>query len=655
MIPEPAACQAAAVAGDLLPHALASAPADLPDVYFWGVIDWHFRYQRPQHLATAFAARGHRVFYVSNRLLDTLDPAVEAQPLDASGRLFQVRLALTGAPEIYAGAHTPPQLAQLQTSLARLLAWTRTESALSIVQHAFWTDLASMIPNARLIYDCLDHQPGFDENHPALHRAEERLLGMADLVIASSAWIAQGVQPYARSTTIVRNGSDHAHFSRDPGRIFTDARKRKVIGYYGAIEAWFDLALVREVALAHADALVVLIGLDRIGAEAALADLPNVRMLGEVPYRELPYWLYGFDVCLMPFRVVPLTLATNPVKIYEYLSAGKPVVAVDLPEMTQFGHLVRVAGDSATFVAAVGDALERPGAQDEIMARRSFAAANTWTHRAREYFDATDDLDEPKISVVVLTHDNLALTQTCLESVEALSDYANLEIIVVDNASAPETRRWLLSWSKQESSAGHVRRLIVHPVNAGFAAGNNLGLQAATGEFLILLNNDTRVTRGWVRTLCSHLRRDPRLGIVGPVTDNIGNEARIELVGTSAQALRAAALAYTRARPGGEYPLSTAAFFCAAMPRAVYQVIGPLDESYGLGFFEDDDYCRRVQLAHYRIACAEDVVVHHHLSASFDLLGMQERNLLFERNRRIYESKWGPWIPHAHRRVQGSP
>ena len=253
------------------------------------------------------------------------------------------------------------------------------------------------------------------------------------------------------------------------------------------------------------------------------------------------------------------------------------------------------------------------------------------------------------MSVVVLTHDNLALTRDCLESIETCSDYRNLEVIVVDNASTDGSVEWLTEWAAQDSPAGHARLLVLNRDNAGFAAGNNAGLRRARGEVLVLLNNDTRTTFGWMRTLCAHLRRDPRLGLVGPVTDNIGNEARIELAGSSRQDRDASAAAHVRRHPGGEFPLATAAFFCVAMPRAVHEAIGPLDEAYGLGFFEDDDYCRRLQQSHYRIACAEDVFVHHHLSAGFDRIDRSARDALFERNRRLYEEKWGPWTPHSYR------
>src|SRR5690606_12077020 len=85
------------------PLPVAATPrAGLPDVFVWSVIDWYFRFQRPQHLAEALAAKGHRVFYISNNFNDAATPGFHAEPLDAHGRLFQLRLNLAGAPSIYA-------------------------------------------------------------------------------------------------------------------------------------------------------------------------------------------------------------------------------------------------------------------------------------------------------------------------------------------------------------------------------------------------------------------------------------------------------------------------------------------------------------------------------------------------------------------------
>ena len=628
--------------------ALASVAEGLPDVFVWSVIDWHFRFQRPQHLARALARKGHRVFYLSNNFHDAAEPGFRLEPLDDAGRLFQVHLNLAGRPPIYFGLPAEGQVEALRGGLAKLLAWTQSTSSVSLVQHPYWLELVRAVPAARVVYDCMDHHGGFENNAPAIVEAEARLVADADLVIVTSAWLEAEVGPRARAVAMVRNAGEYDFFHRRPDKVFADEQGRRVIGYYGAIAEWFDLDLVRAVATAHPGALVLLVGNDTAGAGAALADLPNVRLTGEVPYADLPYWLHGFDVCLLPFKVIPLTLATNPVKVYEYLAAGKPVVSVDLPEMAQFDGRVQVAGDHDAFVAAIGAVLAA-GPDEGAQARQAFAAEQTWAHRAEIFDRALDALHEPLVSVVVLTYNNLAFTEACLASIEAHSDYGNLEVIVVDNASTDGSREWLQTWAATPSPAGHQRRLQLNDENLGFSAGNNVGLRAARGEFLVLLNNDTYVTPGWVRGLCNHLRAEPRLGLLGPVTNNIGNEAKLDISYDGMDEMIHKAALHTRAHPGHRLPLRTAAFFCVAMRREVYELVGDMDEDFGIGFFEDDDYCRRIEQRGLSIACAEDVFVHHHLSASFDALKAERKRELFEANRAIYERKWGPWTPHVYR------
>ena len=95
--------------------------------------------------------------------------------------------------------------------------------------------------------------------------------------------------------------------------------------------------------------------------------------------------------------------------------------------------------------------------------------------------------------------------------------------------------------------------------------------------------------------------------------------------------------------------MKTLGFFCVAVPRRVVEEVGLLDERFGLGYFEDDDYCRRVESAGYQIACAEDVFVQHRMGAAFSQLAANQRRELMERNQRLYEEKWGSWTPHRYR------
>ena len=623
---------------------IAEAAGDKSDVFMWAVIDWHFRTQRPQHLARGLAEDGHRVFYLSNNLVDDAQPGFRVEPLDGSGRLFQVFLHAAGAPAIYHGNPPAATVAQLRRSAGELMQWAGSDGGLCIVQHPFWRDIASRLPGTALLYDCMDHHAGFADNAPDVLVAESALAREADLLVVTSEWLDREYATVNPNRALVRNACDFEHFRTPPAERFRDREGRRIIGYYGAIADWFDVDLVRAVARSNRDCLVLLVGSDTAGVAAQLEAEPNVAMTGEVPYARLPYYLHAFDVAMLPFRVIPLTLATNPVKVYEYLAAGKPVVSVDLPEMQQFGDLVHRATGSDAFVAGIRSALDEPAAG--LPARRqAFASEQTWVHRAEELDAAIESLPEPLASVIVLAYNNLDFTKACLRSVEAETRWRNLEIIVVDNASTDGTREFLREWE----AAGPGRRAILNDANLGFSAGNNVGLAAARGDYLVLLNNDTYVTRNWLRTMLNHIARNPGIGLLGPVTNNIGNEARIEIQYADMAAMQREASAWTRRHAGGLFDLPTVAFFCVAMPRSTYQRVGPLDEAFGVGFFEDDDYCRRVTAEGLRVACAEDVFVHHHLSASFDALGAARKQALFERNKAIYEAKWGPWEPHAYR------
>lgn len=617
-----------------------------PDYVFWGLIDWHFRTQRPQHLAHELASRGRRVFYVSSNVVSDARPGFTVEPLDTEGRLFQVNLHAQVPPIIYSGAPDATLVEQLRASAGELLLWSASRGLVSLVQHPFWYDVARALPDARLVYDCMDDHEGFGNTASGILELEHALMRSADLLVATSRSLDERGSRYNGNRALIRNAADHARFSRVPDRTYRDPAGRQVIGYYGAIAEWFDVDLVAAVAQRFKDQSVLLIGADAVGARDRLGHLPNVTLTGEVAYADLPYYLHAFSVCLLPFKITPLTLATNPVKAYEFLSAGKEVVAVALPELDQFAGLVRVAKDQDAFLDAVVAALGEQGGGDLPARRRAFVAQHTWVHRTTELIARAEATDaDPLVSVVVVTHNNIDLTRACLESLELHSDYPSLEVVVVDNASSDGSLELLREWA----AAAPGRRLLPNPDNRGFAAANNQGLAAARGDYLALLNNDTYVTPGWVRTLMNHLRRDPSIGLIGPVTNGIGNEARIEIEYADMADMVSLATRYARRHLGRVFGLRTAGFFCVMMARTVYESVGALDEAFGTGFFEDDDYCRRVEALGLRVACAEDVFVHHRLSASFDTMGEGERRALFERNKALYEAKWGPWVPHSYR------
>jgi O-antigen biosynthesis protein len=621
--------------------------AGKPDVLVFAVIDWHFRTQRPQHLARGFAERGHRVFYISNQFIDAFDPGYTLERLDTNGRLHQIKLTVSGTPAIYFAPPTSKDETMVSNSLALLMQDMDIRSSIALIQHAYWQPMAWLLPNSIRIYDCMDHHEGFGNVPEKLIKLEHQMLRQTDLVVASSTWLEEFAKSHNSQVAVVRNAADVEHFKVAPNTIYSDPAGRKTIGYIGAIAEWFDIELVRSVARGNPEARVLLVGNDTVQASRALADEPNIEFTGEVPYAKLPYYLHAFDVCLLPFKIIPLTQATNPVKVYEYLAAQKSVVSVALPEMVQFNSLIKVSSTAQDFVEAVTSELSKPlDLCGELAIKRlEFAQLQSWSYRIDSLLGAVDALRWPKISVIVLTYNNLVLTQACISSILSLSDYPNLELIIVDNASSDGTPDWLTTLQVQHPPI----TIILNKSNLGFAAGNNVGLRHANGDYLVMLNNDTVVTEGWVRTMLRHFVANPKLGLLGPVTDNIGNEAKIDIHYDNMLDMPQQAWGYCCQHFGKCHGIKTLAFFCVMMPKEVFEKIGELDEKFGLGFFEDDDYCRRTFVAGYQIKLAEDVFVHHHLSASFNKLPSEDRQQLFDENKKYFESKWGAWKPHAYR------
>jgi GT2 family glycosyltransferase len=245
----------------------------------------------------------------------------------------------------------------------------------------------------------------------------------------------------------------------------------------------------------------------------------------------------------------------------------------------------------------------------------------------------------PKVTIIVIAYNNLDLTRRCIDSIYARSQYAKLEVIVVDNASKDGTPRYL----KDLAAANPTVRIILNAENRGFAPANNQGLQVATGEVIVLLNNDTVVTPGWIAKLTRHLA-DPAVGMVGPATNMCGNESIIHVPYdvSTLKGMDAFVQRYHELHPSPDaFDIDMLSMFCVAMRRETAKEIGPLDERFRVGMFEDTDYAERLKRAGYRIVSARDVYIHHDCKSSFGKLPSAEYHRIYEENKRKFEEKWG--------------
>jgi GT2 family glycosyltransferase len=251
-----------------------------------------------------------------------------------------------------------------------------------------------------------------------------------------------------------------------------------------------------------------------------------------------------------------------------------------------------------------------------------------------------------RVSVVIVTFNGLPYTKLCLTSLLGAGWRPGDELILVDNASTDGTPEFLHELARLNPFV----QVIGNEQNRGFAGANNQGLARATGDLLVLLNNDTLPSPGWREGLARWLE-DPAVGLVGPVTNRTCNEAQIDAPYRTLGEMEAFALDYTVKHRGEGSDVRMLAMFCLALRREVFEQIGPLDEQYAIGMLEDDDYAMRVRQAGYRIVCAADTFVHHFGQASLGELCLTgEYDRVFEANRRRFEMKWGvPWQPHGRR------
>jgi GT2 family glycosyltransferase len=239
-------------------------------------------------------------------------------------------------------------------------------------------------------------------------------------------------------------------------------------------------------------------------------------------------------------------------------------------------------------------------------------------------------------SIIIVTFNGLHdSTIPCLESIFRSTGNEDYEIVVVDNNSSDGTPAYLKELAKRESRV----KLVLNASNRGFAGGNNDGIRAASGNCFILLNNDIQVTDGWLTKLRESLQNDHSIGLIGPVSNSVGNEQKIYTEGTSPAEIIEEGLAWARQSCGDSFETERLGFFCVAFRRDILNDVGLLDEAYDLGFYEDDDYCIRVRQAGFVLTCREDVFIYHRGSASFDKAPSRTRELL-KKNRRLLERKF---------------
>ncbi len=378
-----------------VPEEIAAAAQDSIDVLLLPMNDWHTRLQRSHQLALALSAAGCRCFYFSPQLGYEYPKPYLLDPQNRVGVLapgvFEVHVRVPAEHVFDSRLLTAGESRRVADAITRLRERFHITRAVQILSLPIWLDAAREAQNRHgfpLVYDCHDHLAGFGgisaevvAQEPAVFDACDLAVFSAEPLMRSALAANEGLRSRAM---LLRNAVDLEHFTAPRTKTTgKQAGRRKVAGYFGALDHWFNTEAVAAAARAHPSVRFVLIGRVQHRGIERLREHPNIEFTGEAAYRELPGHLAQFDIALIPFRVNDLTIATNPIKLYEYMSAGVPVVSSRLPEVEACGELVYLADTPEAFAAKVGEALAET-APERRERRIEFASRESWNTRARQ-------------------------------------------------------------------------------------------------------------------------------------------------------------------------------------------------------------------------------------------------------------------------------
>jgi UDP-galactopyranose mutase len=333
---------------------------------------WGFVFQRPQHLLSRISNERQVVFIEEPVFCSTDSPRWEIERPQKN--IVVCRLHTPSESHGF----TEEQLEWIEPALKELLddlliedpydVWFYTPMAVSLLE---------VLQPRMVIYDCMDELSGFKNAPPVLRHKERLLLSNADLVFTGGPSLYRAKKDQHPHVYCLPSSVDVKHFSsqvhEDEASEPADQKEipRPRLGYYGVIDERLDIELLRQVAEARPDWQIMMVGpVVKIHPDD-LPKLPNIHYLGQKKYEELPNYVAGWDVCLMPFAMNESTKFISPTKTLEYMAAEKPIVSTPITDVAEpYPDTVFVTPDAASFIAACEEALYLDAVEREALVSR---------------------------------------------------------------------------------------------------------------------------------------------------------------------------------------------------------------------------------------------------------------------------------------------
>jgi len=349
------------------------------DLLVFSHLRWDFVYQRPQHLLSRFATAQRVFFWEEPEFRDNAIPSLKISPRED--------FLTVVVPELPTGGSEQQTWALQQ----ELLAGFREDQAIEDYICWYYTPMARNFTRnlkpAAVVYDCMDELSAFRGAPPGLTRAEEELFSLADLVFTGGQSLYESKRSRHPSVHLFPSSIDAKHFAeaRQPQDDPVDQSSipHPRLGYCGVIDERMDLELLAAMADSRPDWQFIMVGPVVKITDADLPKRANIHYLGSKQYSDLPNYLSGWEVALLPFARNESTRFISPTKTPEYLAAGRPVISTAITDVVRpYGDLglVSICNTAAQFIDAVEQSLFRDLSKEEERLRQvdAFLARSSW-------------------------------------------------------------------------------------------------------------------------------------------------------------------------------------------------------------------------------------------------------------------------------------
>jgi len=362
-----------------------AASLDTPDLVCLSHLRWNFVYQRPQHLLGR-CAKNRRVFFVEEPILSADTDWWLDVSIHESGVWVIVPHLSEGTSEATAQTAQQAMLDDLfrAADISQYILWYYTPMAVSFTNH---------LKPLAVVYDCMDELSAFKGAHPDLKANENQLLKRASVVFTGGHSIYEAKQHQHDNIHPFPSSIEKEHFAIARNLSEEPADQKDIphprLGFYGVIDERMDIELLAGMAQARPDWHLVIIGPVVKIDPATLPTHPNIHYLGGKSYQELPAYLAGWDIAMLPFAINESTKFISPTKTPEYLAAGKPVISTPIRDVVRpYGEngLVRIASNSEEFVACAEEIFsESSDVRTKWLSEvDAFLADNSWDNTLGE-------------------------------------------------------------------------------------------------------------------------------------------------------------------------------------------------------------------------------------------------------------------------------